>query len=435
VGAVNESDMLLDRTKKHIGVAAASLAAIFSAFLAHSQTLDEQYSFYLLNSCVNMGFIESVPFQIDPGQAGPNLEAFCSRPRYVSSGTGTTGPGAPSLVGAAGRSDDQALRRRRETRRTSDSSTGDPDSTNDASVSLGGNLSAFLSVDYRKLNQDQTYYEVGREAATTSATLGIDYRFDKRGLIGLAAKFGKLDGDYDGGGNFQSRMRGATLYGSWSPVDELFIDLSAGFTKASLDSRRIVSFTESIAAGNPQDPPIVITPQLPTPVTGNTEGQETSADAVIGHDMSFGRFTMGPRIGGSWRRNTTDRYRESGATAMTLLFDEQTEKSVRASVGVQGTAAFTLAGAVIVPQLNANYIHEYENDQRLITAQFAEDLRPNPVRLRFLDQPPDRDTYTVRASAAAVFARGFGAFISFETTLGHEYIDQFNASAGIRLEL
>jgi hypothetical protein len=83
-------------------------------------------------------------------------------------------------------------------------------------------------------------------------------------------------------------------------------------------------------------------------------------------------------------------------------------------------------------QLNADWVHEFEDDQRELTARFAEDYRANPTRLRFLDEAPDRDAYVARISAVATLPHGIGAFITANKLFGHDYLSRYGGSIGVR---
>jgi outer membrane lipase/esterase len=120
---------------------------------------------------------------------------------------------------------------------------------------------------------------------------------------------------------------------------------------------------------------------------------------------------------------------------MTLAVGAQTRASLRSLAGFQATRAINLSTGVLVPQLNADWVHEYRDDQRILSAHFAEDLRPQPVEFHFLNNPPDRDWFVVRVAAVAVFPHGLSAFAAFERTAGNFLIERHQASLGVRLEL
>src|SRR5690606_29463388 len=104
-------------------------------------------------------------------------------------------------------------------------------------------------------------------------------------------------------------------------------------------------------------------------------------------------------------------------------FDRQSIRSERASLGVHVSKALGLDEGALVTQLNIDWLHELEDDQRLITARFAEDLRPNAAKLSFLNQAPDRDWLNLRVSVVRVFSTRSSAFLSLEGTAGHDYLD------------
>jgi len=186
--------------------------------------------------------------------------------------------------------------------------------------------------------------------------------------------------------------------------------------------------------GSPLFPPIVVYDPPPAAVDTDTRGKEWNAELRSGADWQAGSFTLGPRLSVAARHAQTDAFTETGNTPMALAFDAQTEESLRSAAGVQASRAFSSGGAVFVAQVNADWLHEFRDDQRVITAHFAEDLRPNPSRLEFLNAPPDRDVGVGRLSLVAVLPGGFSAFGNVEGLFGHDYIDRYGAALGIRRE-
>jgi len=104
-------------------------------------------------------------------------------------------------------------------------------------------------------------------------------------------------------------------------------------------------------------------------------------------------------------------------------------------LGLQAGRPYIAGRVVLVPQLNADWVHEYRAEQRTLTAHFAEDLRPSPSILRFLNEPPDRDWCVIRLSTVAVFVHGVSGFVALEDMVGHAYINRYRASLGLRVEL
>jgi outer membrane lipase/esterase len=440
------------RSSHRLLLLALSLPNLFIA-QASAQTLDQQYEYYLQTAsppgitndqkCLRLGF-ERTGATIVAGQAGPNLFGLCSGfpdlPQGSNpAGAAVSGGAAGASVSRSGRSNDAALRRRRDNARAEENETASLTSlrggaASSDSESLFANGGVFFSYDYRDEEQSITYYEDGRDAERTTLTLGADYRFGSTLLAGVALSLDELAGDFDSGGEFETNGYSASLYGSWLPIDNLFVDFSAGYDTKDIDTTRIVGRTVyflPIGQTEPQERISVPYSQ----VNGKTDGDTMKADLSAGYDFQLSRFTVGPRLGAMWANTTTDAYKERGESAMTLAFDEQKEASLITSAGLQASAAFTFRGIVIVPQLNANWLHESRGDQRVIVARFAEDLRATPVRFGFLNEPPDRDVYTARFSVVGVFAHGVSAFIAAEQLFAHDYREQFGASIGLRWEM
>jgi uncharacterized protein YhjY with autotransporter beta-barrel domain len=424
-----------DRARSLPGIAV--LAALWSAACsipAQAQTLDQQYEYYLAGKCQNMGFARDASSALLPGQAGPNLFSFCTGPPLTAgpSESSSSGGGAGAGEGRSeGAEEDAALRRRREKMRHDGN---DEPTANATDVDLGsfGATSAFASFDYVRERQKTTEYEAGRHSDDLDGTLGLDHRFGLAGLLGLAFKYHHQRGDIDSGGVFDVNGGGIWAYGSWWPREQLFVDLAAGIDLNRLGTQRIVSRQTTIIL--PRGHTTFFNP-APELASSDTHSHMGSAELSTGYDFSLASLSVGPRAALAFKHTALDAYTESGNTPMTLAFDSQSETSLRSLLGMQASKAFTPRGFVVLPQLNVDWLHEYQDDQRFITAHFAEDLRPDPSILRFLNQAPDRDWFVIRASTSAVFPHGVSTFIALESMAGHTYIDRYRASIGVRAEL
>lgn len=404
----------------------ALLLAWFSPPLS-AQTLDEQYDIYLPRKCEAMNFARE-SFEILPGQAGPNLFAYCNGGYSLPSGgpliVVTTLAGISSAVGREGTMD-KALQRRTQELRDAWSGTG-----------------LFASIDGRNEKQDVTRYEDGRDIDRTVLTLGVDRRVGSSGLFGVALRREDAEGNFASGGWLQAQGYGASLYASWFPTASVFVDLSATYGTQELEierivTRRVVTYPVAVPSipPSPPPPPITTFDPPPAPVRGVTDSREMGADLSIGYDVFVWRLNLGPRFGVGIRDSRVDAYTESGATLLALAFDERTSSSLRTTAGMLASMPLTVKSWVVTPQLDVNWQHELRDDQQLLSAHFAEDLRPNPTKLLFLNQAPDRDTYAARISVAITMPHGLSAFIAANKMFGHDYRDQAGVSLGVRWEL
>jgi outer membrane lipase/esterase len=370
-------------------------------------------------------------FGVRRAGASEGMSSFCSRLTPISGGNvdiGQSAGGAGSAISAGGGAEENAAVRRRR-----DAASQVNEATDELTVSLSANLSAFFSADYQRHEQRSTEFAGGRDGRTAAANVGLDYRFANTGVAGFALRGEQLDGDYDAGGDFESRSYSATLFGSWFPADNAFVDVSFNGGVKNNESRRFVTLTR-LRRNQFSGVEFIVIDIPEARADSEYDATELGGDVRLGYDFQFGRFTLGPRVAARYRRIDIDAYAEQGDTIMKLAFDKQTEDSLRSVAGMQASAAFTVGGTVLVPQLNGEWIHEFRNDQRYITARFVDDYRANATRLRFQNEAPDRDVYVGRFSLVAVFQAGVSAFITAEKLFGHDYQDQYGGSVGVRVE-
>jgi uncharacterized protein YhjY with autotransporter beta-barrel domain len=414
---------------------AAVITAVAWAPASRAQSLDDQYAYYLTGKCQNMDFARGPGNVLLPGQAGPDLEAYCSGPPVTAGNQETSGSGggaAAEQISSPATEAQRALARRRKRLRSSGKSS--PVDPSDMNLGSFGAASFFMTLDYAHWRQTGTQYEAARRSHGFGGLVGGDYRFGERALAGVAFEYDEQSGTIATGGNFSTRAPGVRIYGSWYPAGNLFIDVDAGFDHKTVDTGRIVAL-KIVTFGPPGYPGIVSYNPAPALATSSAHQRDASGDLRVGYDWHFAGFGVGPRVALQYARSMLDPYVESGSTPMTLAFNAQRRTFLRSRVGLQATQALNGPAWVLVPQLTAEWVHEHRDDQQLLTAHFAEDLRANPVELRFLDNPPDRDWFDIRLSAVAVFPHGVSAFVSLESTAGNRYIERYQASLGLRLEL
>ena len=414
---------LATRSAPYRYLACVLVACALPAQPALAQSLEDQYEFYLTAACFELDF-ERVPDDpgrdLLPGQAGPELDQYCSRlPPTAGPGgttTATTGSGVSSPDAAA------AATRRRQAAQRKDEPAGNAD---EFGILTSGATSLFASLNYAREDQKTRRFEGGRRNDQLALTLGLDRRLGARGLLGIAAGIEDQSADLDAGGTSDARGYTALLYGSWLPGASTFVDFNGGFAFRDTETSRAVSFLRTQPLEEIE----------PARADSTADQQEWRGSLLAGYDASFGGNSIGPRLAMEYRRTTIDGYSETGVSAMALVVDRQVEESLRSGLGLQASHVMNGESAVYVIQLNADWWHEFEDDQRYIGARFAQDLRPEPVRFRYQNQPPDRDVFTARASLAVTMPRGFSVFASVDGLIGHSYLGRYGAALGLRKEL
>lgn len=403
-------------------LAGVAIAGLLLPSQVQAQSLEEQYGFYLSAACFNLQFarVQDESQDLLPGQAGPELDQYCSRPPPTAgpggTTTATTGTGVGSADAAA-----SATRRRQAAQRKS----GQAGSAEEFGILTSGATSLFASLNFAREDQQARRFEGGRRNDHLALTLGLDRRLGATGLLGIAAGIEEQSGDLDAGGTTDARGYTALLYGSWLPAAALFVDFNGGYALRDSATSRSVSFLRTLPLEQID----------PARADSKADQQEWRGSLLAGYDFHFGANHIGPRVAVEYRRTAIDGYAETGRSAMALVIDRQVENSLRSGLGLQVSHAMNGESAVYVLQLNADWWHEFQDDQRDIAARFAQDLRAVPVRFRYQNQPPDRDVFTARASLAVTMAHGFSVFASVDGLVGHSYLSRYGVALGLRKEL
>jgi uncharacterized protein YhjY with autotransporter beta-barrel domain len=428
--------------------------------MAFAQVLNQEVNSLLSRECSGLG----IGFLGSTAGLGPNLAGLCSFSQVPVANT--AGGGAASVQGSAASIQNRVLLQRLEqiyeeedqTHARSSSMRFNPFGAllsgfgRDLSVSSplyaamrgdGGatatftngsrsrwrGLGFFASGLVESLNRDITTFQDGYKSNILGITGGVDYRFSKQLVAGLALSYSNTDGDFRSGGNFSTNSYGGLLFALYLPTDRTFMQVTGGYTRNTyLVSRQA---TAELGVGGVQGGALLRS----GPASSNSNGNVFNLGLMTGYDHPIGRFTIGPRVGVNYSNTKIGSYGENGNTGIELKYDDQWINSLQSVLGVYGSAAFSTGLGVLVPQFNADFIHEFANSQRFIAVQFAEDLRDNPTRFRFQNDVPVRNYFNLGTGLLMVLPNGWQPFINFRAMVGNEQFNNYAGTFGLRIEL
>jgi outer membrane autotransporter protein len=206
------------------------------------------------------------------------------------------------------------------------------------------------------------------------------------------------------------------------------VQVTGGYTR----NNYLVARPANVTLTNQGGAPIVNKSDL---ASSNSNGNVFNLGLMTGYDHPIGRFTIGPRAGVNYSNTKIGDYGERGSTGVELRYDDQWINSLQSVIGVQGSAAFSTGLGVLVPQFNADFIHEFANSQRFITVQFAEDFRDNPTKFRFQNDVPVRNYFNLGTGLLMVLQNGWQPFVNFRAMVGNEQFNNYAGTFGLRIEL
>jgi len=334
-----------------------------------------------------------------------------------TTGTGSGGGAAPTVDNRIGQTEEQL----REAERLAERRKGKGGSADQPGTGFG----VWVNGGYRFLDKDNTRFETGFEQNTVGTTIGADYSFRGRAILGAAFNYAHEFGDFAGvNGGFDNNLYGITLYGSVVPVDNLFIDVFLGYTRKEYSFDRRVDLQLPPGAGG--GPTLVALGRT----TSDTHSNEIHTGVMVGYDFILGRFTIGPRVGVNYSDARIAGYQEHGQTGIELVYDNRNIVSLTSHAGFFASMAISTGFGVLVPQTTFDYVHEFEFDQRSLGFSFLY----TPTRPRFLFQTdfPDRNFFNLGLGTVLVLQGGKSVFVNVVELLGYNTRTATTVTGGIR---
>jgi outer membrane autotransporter protein len=284
----------------------------------------------------------------------------------------------------------------------------------------GGRFGVFLSGTYGTGEVDNTNRLLGFDYDMGGITVGGDVTFDSF-VLGAAFSWMTSEADYNkSAGDVESDSYNGSIYASWFPTESLYLDLIFTGGASEYDTKRKIRYSV------PGD-------TVRTNADGDPDGQQYAVSGGVGYDFALDGFTITPYVRAAYTRIEIDGFSESGGEGWALRYDSQDIDSVTTTLGSEFAYAWSLPVGVLVPQLRAEWIHEYEDDDRRVGTVFRGDTSTQG-KFNLVTDNPDRDYFILGAETAMTFARGFGAFAAYEVLLGYDDVESHKLTFGGRLE-
>ena len=135
---------------------------------------------------------------------------------------------------------------------------------------------------------------------------------------------------------------------------------------------------------------------------GSFNGDTVAVHVETGYTLKAGSFDVQPLAALSWVRQTQNAYSETGAGALNLVLPDQSQESLRSSLGARTLHPFQVGSMQWVFETRAAWSHEFKN-ARSVNARLAGD----PVASVFTVSGPSlpRDSAVVGVGIAAQASR------------------------------
>lgn len=401
------------------GAAVAALVLAGPGSDAEAQTFNDAIQGALQNNCEGLsGPPPAASYQ-------GTLSSICAFPP-TGAGTSSGASIASQALGQQG-ADQRRIQRRLEEQRQASREGGVLAASADPTFQLG-KLGLFITGEGDWIKKDVTRFEPGFSSDAGGVIVGADYRVLPWLTTGLALSYLGTNGNFDGNnGHFNTDAFGVTLYGSVTPLPNLFVDGTVGYTLRAYDTVRRASYFAPAPPARAVD----------GFVQGNTTGNEFRTSIQSGYDFPLGALTVGPRVGVNYSSNAIDSYAEHNSspknldTGLQLAYDGQHRESLTTTVGAFASYAISTSIGVFVPQFTGEWVHEFQDNQRVIYFRFREDL--GQTKLRFQTDSPDRNYANLGTGVVLVLPKGMQVFLSFRALVGYSDRQAYTANGGLRI--
>lgn len=265
-------------------------------------------------------------------------------------------------------------------------------------------------------DQTATGGEPGLKFHTTGGTMGLDYRFTDRFVLGTAFGYVSTQADFDASaGDFSARAFSASVFGSYYLAEKFYIDTIATYGWHDYDTRRNVGLLG-----------------VPVVARGDTDGTQFALSVSGGYSFNVGALTFGPTGRVTYIHLDIDGFSEKDGGIFNLNVGSQSIRSVTTGLGAQLSYAISMPWGVLVPRVHGEWEHEFKGDSRLLTGTLVAD----PLQTTFAVQTndPDRDYARAGIDITATLKAGMAAFVAYESVVGRNQFTHHGLNAGVRLE-
>jgi len=288
-------------------------------------------------------------------------------------------------------------------------------------------LGLFVAGDMAWGDRDSTALESGLDFRTHGVTVGLDYRFSDRFVLGAALGYMDTRADLDNdGGDLDATGYSLSLYGTYYLADAYFVDFSATYGRNDFDQSRNLRY--SLGGG------INVDQELSAGYDGDLYGITLGT----GYDFNRGAWSFGPRIDVEYTKSQVDGFNEKISNPLApgggwaTHIDDTEQEWLTLQAGGRISYALSTGWGVLIPYGRVDWLHEFKDNSQTVTGHFVDD--PDANALEIFSDDPDRDYLRLRIGASAQLRSGIAAFLDYGTILSNSLWREQTLSAGFRME-
>ncbi len=264
-------------------------------------------------------------------------------------------------------------------------------------------------------DRGSTANETGFTFNTQGVTVGMDYRFTDRLVAGGAFGFASTGNEFgSNGGNMDARDLSFSTYGSYYMPLDTFVDWIVTYSVNHYDITHNIAFHG-----------------FSTQTNAGADGGQVAVAVNAGKDFHRGGLTFTPYARIEYISTSIDAYRESGGGGLAMVIDNQSLKYLTSVLASRLSKAFSTKWGILTPSVHLEWVHQYENNSRLISGHFVGDPAAS---FSIQSDSPDRNYFNAGFSLAVTLPRDISGFFTYETVLARNHVHNTLLQLGARVQ-
>jgi uncharacterized protein with beta-barrel porin domain len=287
----------------------------------------------------------------------------------------------------------------------------------------------FAAGTFGRGNADPRSVVPGYSFQTNGITAGVDYRYSDSLIFGVTAGYAKYGSNLDsGGGNLDTTGWSLSAYSTLYRQNSWYVDGVFTFGHNSFDISRHIFYRITTNAG---------TTTIDQQAQSSSSGDSLAGAFTLGRDFQKGPLSFGPYLRGTYTRLSFGNANETLVTGLPgnglgLAIKSRDLTSDAVVVGGKVTFATSHDWGVLIPHMQFEWEHEFQNDPNHLEAHFLADPTATPIVVH--GNTIDTDFGRLGFGLSFILTGGRSGFVYYEKTLGRDGITQDNLALGIRLE-
>jgi outer membrane lipase/esterase len=279
-------------------------------------------------------------------------------------------------------------------------------------------------------DKDSTGELEGFDFDTEGLTIGADYRLTDSLVLGAAVGYSRFNAEFDDsidspdGQELDSDAVQFSLFGSFYPIDRLFVDAVASVGWHFYDSERQIL----APSDDPGDPELVR-----SNAKGDFDAIHYGVAANVGYTIQLLGANVTPIARLEYLRAEIDGFTEDSPAAIELEFDDSDAESLPVNLGIEADYPISTPFGVIAPNIRAEYVHDFLTDDDGVLVRYAADTT-QLSEFEVSTEDEDEDYGILGAGIAATLPAGWAAFVDYHTFVGLTNFTIHAVNVGFRKE-